>query len=171
MDWVEPRLAEVLALLLASTSTDAIIDILCTRLGLIPLRAVMVARLLRFCDQRFVGVDMRVVGSGAEDVLAAIVGKGGTLEDLAGCVVPLLRAGDAGKIVAALEAMKLEPLSLTNLQHFCCELRKILSGTDHDFNARAGYKELWEHVVSLEMRLQKHGSLFKRRRIQTRDTI
>ena len=170
LSWVEPRVKEVVDLLLAATSPGAVVDVLVSRLRLIPLRAVQVARFLRYADARFARMDFEVVGSGAENILKELVGPSGSLQDLHDLVVPLLRESDTCNIIEALERLGLEPFKLTNLQHFCCELRKILTGQDHEYRPRDGYLELWQEVASLEARLSQHAAVFKRRKIQRRET-
>ena len=171
LTWSELRMQEVVGLLLVCTSPGAVIDVLASRLGLIPLRAVQVARFLRFTDARFNGMDFDVVGAGAEDILKAIVGPNGSLQDLQDVLVPFLRAGDTGNIIERLEQLGLEPLKLTSLEHFCCELRKILTGHDHEFRPRGGFLELWRQTRMLEARLWQHVDVFKRRKLQHRETV
>ena len=128
LQWSESRMQEVANLLTACISPGAVIDVLSTRLGLIPLRCVQVARFLKFADPRFGDMDFEVVGSGAESPLEAIVGPNRSLQSLRDVIEPLLRQSDTGGILAHLEDLQLPPLKLTSLQHFCCELRKKLTG-------------------------------------------
>ena len=85
--WAEPRIPEVVQMLNGSESGEAAINVLMSHLKLIELRTLQVARYRRFMDPRFRTMVFSGVGSGAREVLAALVGPSGTLADLHDLVV------------------------------------------------------------------------------------
>lgn len=176
MEWMQPRLGKVVAILKECQSASDVKNTFMAFLKLPKLRAVQVGRFLSYCDSRFSFFTYDDIGDGACKAVASILQtptesykpSEGDLQKVKAIVVEKLKALDEHQIIDQLEQLGLEPLSLHNIQHFCCELRKIVDGCNHDFQERPHYKELWGEVAALESQLRRH---VKRRRLCARATI
>ena len=71
LGFCEGQLAELVDILGVCSTADAILQNLRSRLGLTQLRAVQVARLLRFADDRYAAFDFATFGYGSEAVCEA----------------------------------------------------------------------------------------------------
>ena len=148
------------------SGADAI-GILQKKLKLPEFRALQCARFLEYCDRRFAFLTFHVVGTGARQAFFDILDiapadrksycfSGCDFAKLRALLVPLLEETGEYDVVRELESIGIDVLSCSNLQHLCCELRKVFDTPSH-YEPRPGYRDLWFSVRNLEDGLSRQA--------------